>query len=254
MGVFLYIKFLYFGFKFIMSMNNHLIKDQINVAQANFMAKVYAWMAGALCVTGIIAFVVANTPELVLAIVGNKLMFYGLIICEIILVVYLSSAIHKISVPNAIAMFLLYAAINGATLSIIFLAYTLESIATTFFITATTFGAMSAYGYFTKKDLTSIGNLAIMGLIGIIIASVVNMFLQSTMLYWITTYIGVFVFIGLIAYDTQKIKNIYEGIYTSGEETIEIEQKSAVMGALSLYLDFINLFLLLLRFFGGRKD
>ena len=149
----------------------------------------------------------------------------------------------------AIGLFLLYSALNGLTMSIIFLIYTSASIASTFFITAGTFGVMSAYGYFTKKDLTSIGNIAFMGLIGIIIASIVNIFLQSPMLYWAVTYIGVLVFVGLTAYDTQKIKKM------SLEMDIESEEgsKGAVMGALALYLDFINMFIFMLRIFGQRK-
>jgi FtsH-binding integral membrane protein len=149
----------------------------------------------------------------------------------------------------AIGLFLLYSALNGLTMSIIFLIYTSASIASTFFITAGTFGVMSAYGYFTKKDLTSIGNIAFMGLIGIIIASIVNIFLQSSMLYWLVTYAGVLVFVGLTAYDTQKIKKM------SLEMDIESEEgsKGAIMGALALYLDFINMFIFLLRIFGQRK-
>jgi hypothetical protein len=149
----------------------------------------------------------------------------------------------------AIGAFLLYSVLNGLTMSVIFMAYTSNSIATTFYITAGTFAAISFYGYTTKKDLTSIGNMAFMALIGIIIASVVNMFLKNEMMYWIISYLGVAVFVGLTAYDTQKLKEIGSRGFTN-EEGME---KMSIMGALTLYLDFVNLFLFLLRIFGGRK-
>ena len=157
--------------------------------------------------------------------------------------------IHKLSSYNAILLFLLYAVLNGLTFSVIFLVYTSESISSTFLITAGTFGAMSAYGFFTKKDLTKIGSLAMMALIGIIIASVVNMFFKNEMIHWIITYLGVAIFVGLTAYDTQKLKSIA----ANGFENEESMEKSAIIGALTLYLDFINLFLFLLRIFGTRK-
>ena len=163
--------------------------------------------------------------------------------------IYLTRSIHKLSRNAAIAAFLVYSVLNGLTMSVIFLAYTSNSIATTFYITAGTFAAMSFYGYTTKRDLTSIGNMAFMALIGIIIASVVNMFLQNEMMYWIISYLGVAIFVGLIAYDTQKLKEIGSRGFTS-EDNME---KTSIMGALSLYLDFVNLFLFLLRIFGNRK-
>jgi len=228
---------------------NHYTNEQVQVAQADFMTRVYTWMSGALAITGLIAMWVASTPEMVISIVGNKLMFYGLIIGELVLVVYLTSAIQKMSFNRAITLFIAYAIMNGLTLSVVFLAYTSESIASTFFITAGTFGAMSLYGYYTKTDLTSIGNIAFMALIGLIIASVVNMFFQNEMLYWITTYAGVLIFVALTAYDTQKLKRLSVSL----EEGTEINQKMSILGALTLYLDFINLFLYLLRLFGNRK-
>lgn len=236
-------------------MSKYVSKDIAKAEQAAFMSKVYAWMTVALLLTGLVSYFVAGSDTLLQMIIGNKIMFYALFLGEILLVVYLSAAIRRISVGNAIAMFLLYAALNGATLSIIFLMYTAESIASTFFITAGTFGVMSAYGYFTKTDLTRLGNLAIMALIGFIIASVVNtLFFKNEMVYWIASFIGILIFIALVAYDTQKIKNIYEGTIGEGDEAVEIQQKVAILGALSLYLDFINLFLLLLRFFGNRRN
>lgn len=229
-------------------MNQQFKSSPIEVAQTSFLSKVYGWMSAALVITGILAYIIGTTPELVYTIASNQILFFGLLIGEIALVGYLSRAINKLSLSNAIAMFVLYAALNGVTLSIIFLAYTSASIASTFFVTAGTFGAMSLYGYTTKSDLSSMKNIAFMGIIGIIIASIANFFMQSEMLYWIITYVGVFIFIGLVAYDTQKLKQLQV-------EHLEddMQQKVAVLGALTLYLDFINLFLFLLRIFGRRK-
>src|SRR5690606_13601947 len=183
-------------------------EGEIQIEQANFITKVYAWMFGALMLTGFVAVWAASTPAVTDAIFSNKLVFYGLLIGEILCVGYLISVIQKISAQVAILVFMAYAALNGLTFSIIFLIFTSESIATTFFITAGTFGVMSAYGYYTKKDLTTMGNLAYMALIGLIIASVVNLFFSSGLLYWITTYAGILIFVALTAYDTQKIKEM----------------------------------------------
>jgi hypothetical protein len=213
------------------------------------MTKVYNWMALALLITGVVAYITATTPGMIGTIVGSKLLFYGLLIGELLLVVYLTSAIRRLSQTAAIAVFLIYSLINGLTLSVLFLVYTSASISTTFFVTAGTFAAMSFYGYTTKRDLTSIGNVAFMALIGIIIASVVNFFLKSEMMYWIITYLGVAVFVGLTAYDTQKLKRIGSEGFTT-EESME---KMSILGALTLYLDFINMFLFLLRILGDRK-
>ncbi|MFT4576180.1 MAG: FtsH-binding integral membrane protein [Polaribacter sp.] len=222
---------------------------EIEVVQAAFMSKVYTWMSGGLAITGLIAMWVASDENLVTSIVTNRLLFFGLIIGEVLLVGYLITVISKISAQLAGIIFTGYAALNGVTLSVVFLAYTSASIATTFFVTAGTFAIMSIYGYYTKKDLTSWGSLLFMALIGVVIASVVNFFMQSEMLYWIITYAGVFVFVGLTAYDTQKIKRMS----TASEIGSEEESKGAIIGALMLYLDFINLFLLLLRILGDRK-
>jgi FtsH-binding integral membrane protein len=221
----------------------------IEAEQASFISKVYGWMTLALAVSGLVASWTASTPAMVEAIFGNSIVFFGLIIGEVICVMYLVSVIGSISGRAATAMFLLYAVLNGLTLAVIFVVYTAESIALTFFITAGTFGVMSAYGYFTKTDLTTIGNLAMMALVGLIIASIVNWFLQSEAFYWITTYAGILIFTGLTAYDTQKIKNLN----VIGNEGTDEDRKEAIMGALTLYLDFINLFLMLLRLFGRRK-
>lgn len=226
-------------------------KDQLGIKshQALFITKVYNWMALALLVTGLVAYFTASSPSMTSAIVSSKLVFYGLLIGELLLVIYLTSAIKRLSQNMAIAVFMIYSILNGLTMSVIFLVYTSSSISTTFLVTAGTFGAMSLYGYYTKKDLTSIGNMAMMALIGVIIASIVNMFLQNEMMYWIITYLGVAVFVGLTAYDTQKLKEIGSRGFVN-EEGME---KMSILGALTLYLDFINLFLFLLRIFGGRK-
>lgn len=226
-------------------------KDQLGIKsyQALFITKVYNWMALALFITGLVSYFVASSPEMLNIIVGSKLVFYGILIAELLLVIYLTRSIQKLSQNMVIAGFLIYAVLNGLTMSIIFLIYTSNSIATTFYVTAGTFGAMSLYGYYTKKDLTSLGNMAMMALIGIIIASIVNMFLQNDMMYWIITYLGVAVFVALTAYDTQKLKELGSRGFVNDESM----EKTSILGALTLYLDFINLFLFLLRIFGSRK-
>lgn len=217
--------------------------------QGRFIAKVYGWMGIALLITALVAWYVVSTPALTQALLKNQLLFFGLLIGELFLVGYLSIAIQKMSSSTATLVFLGYSALNGLTISVIFLAFTAESIVSTFLVTAGTFGVMSFYGYVTKKDLTSWGNILFMALIGVIIASVVNLFFHSSALYWITTYVGIFVFVGLTAYDSQKIKQMGLTVTEGSEE----EKKGSIMGALRLYLDFINLFLLLLRIFGKRR-
>jgi FtsH-binding integral membrane protein len=175
--------------------------------------------------------------------------FWGLLIMELVLVWGLSAAINKLPAVLATLIFLFYAALNGVTFSVIFLVYQLGSIAYTFFITAAMFGAMSVFGYVTKIDLTKVGGFLMMGLVGLIIASVVNIFVASSTLDWLISYIGVFIFVGLTAYDTQKIKNMSMNVESASEEG----NKASIMGALALYLDFINLFLLLLRIMGRRR-
>lgn len=223
--------------------------ENIRLEQSRFITKVYGWMALALTITALIAMYTVTSEPMLNFILGNKFVFYGLLIGEFALVISLAAAIMRMSAMTATLVFLGYSALNGLTLSIIFLIFTKESIASTFFITSATFAIMSAYGYFTKKDLTSIGNLCFMALIGLIIASIVNIFMHSSALYWITTYAGIFIFIGLTAYDTQKIKNMN----IIGNEGTEEDRKEAILGALKLYLDFINLFLLFLRLFGRRR-
>jgi len=213
------------------------------------MRKVYVWMTLALVITGVTAYGVATSPGLMMAIATNKLLFWGLIIAEFGLVLAVSAAINKLSLTTATMLFVLYSVINGATLSFIFAIYTMSSIASVFFITAGTFAVMAFIGYTTKKDLTSMGKILLMALIGIIIATVVNIFLKSTGLEMIVSYLGVLIFVGLTAYDSQKIKQMLLMAPDAGEGA----QKLALLGALSLYLDFVNLFIYLLRIFGRRE-
>ena len=213
------------------------------------MRKVYVWMTLALVITGATAYGVATSPGLMMAIATNKLLFWGLIIAEFGLVVAISAAINKLSLTTATLLFVLYSVINGATLSFIFAIYTMSSIASVFFITAGTFAVMAVIGYTTKKDLTSMGKILFMALIGIIIATIVNIFLKSTGLQMIVSYLGVLIFVGLTAYDSQKIKQMLLMAPDAGEGA----QKIALLGALSLYLDFVNLFIYLLRIFGKRE-
>lgn len=234
-----------------MQQQPHLTPQEMmdmQLEQSRFMTKVYGWMTLGLLVTAITALFTVHTTVFDF-VFYNQFTFIGILIGEIALVIYLTRRLHKMSSTTAVGLFLLYSAVNGLTISAYFLVYTSASIASTFMITAVTFGIMSVYGYVTKTDLTKLGNLFMMGLVGFILASVVNIFLQSEALYWIATYVGIILFIGLIAYDTQRIKTYYfASTATTGEHT-----KASIMGALHLYLDFINLFLLLLRMFGRRR-
>jgi FtsH-binding integral membrane protein len=228
---------------------DQLVNSQsVAAEQASFMTKVYGWMTLALCITGITAFLTAINPEMVELLFSSSWTIWVLIFGTFGLVGWLTIGIQKMSATTATLVFLGYSLLNGLIFSSIFLMYTGGSIALTFFITAGTFGVMSAYGYFTKSDLTSIGNIAIMLLIGVIIASIVNLFMKSEMLYWIISYAGVAIFVALTAYDTQKIKEMN----IIGNEGTAEDRKEAIVGALTLYLDFINLFLFLLRLFGRR--
>jgi FtsH-binding integral membrane protein len=213
-----------------------------------YFAKVYAWMFAALVISGLMALFVATSPNLTKLLILNRLMFFALIIGELLLVIVISGMINRMTAATAAALFVAYAILNGTTLSVIFLAYKMPSIAGAFFMTAGTFGVMSLYGYFTKRNLASIGSVCFMALIGLIIASVVNIFLQSSMFNWIVSIAGILIFVGLTAYDTQKIKNLMAG--SSDEES---SAKIAILGALTLYLDFINLFLFILRLMGRKR-
>lgn len=223
------------------------ISAPINISA--YMTRVFGWMTLALTITALTALSVASSDALVNLFLANKFVFYGLIIGQLLLVMGISGLINRISSALATLLFIIYSAANGLTLSVLFLAYAQSSIALAFFITAGTFAFMVAYGYFTNRDLTSMGSLLFMGLIGIIIASVVNLFMSSETLYWIISYAGVFIFVGLTAYDAQKIKN--QALLMNDDS--ETAQKGAILGALTLYLDFINLFIFILRIFGGRK-
>lgn len=223
-------------------------EGMLSAAFPALMSKVYTWMTLAMVITGMTAYGFAATG-LTLTIINNSVLFWGLIIAEFALVMGVSGAINRISLTTATLMFILYSAINGAMLSSIFYVFTIGSIANVFFITAGTFGVMAAIGYFTKSDLTSLGKILFMALIGLIIATVVNVFMHSSGLDLIISYAGVLIFVGLTAYDSQKIKRMLAQCDDVNEES----QKIALMGSLELYLDFINLFLYLLRIFGDRK-
>ncbi|GAB3939895.1 Bax inhibitor-1/YccA family protein [Spirosoma harenae] len=226
-----------------------LTADEVKREQAAFMTQVYGWMTVALLITASVSVWVASTPAVLEIIFGNRIVFYALLLGEILLVMSLSATVQRVSAQTATAMFLGYAVMNGLTLASIFILYTGGSIASTFFVTAGTFGAMSAYGYFTKRDLTSLGGFLMMAVVGLIIASIVNIFWQNETLYWVATYAGVLIFVGLTAYDTQKIKEMN----IIGNAGTDEDRKEAIMGALRLYLDFINMFLYLLRLFGRRR-
>ena len=232
----------------------------IDAGLRDYMLKVYNYMASGLALTGLVAYmlfqataVTGPTGDIVgLTNLGVSLytgpMMWVVALAPLGVVMYMSFGIRNMSASRAQTMFWVFAFLMGLSLSTIFLTYTQASIARVFFITATTFGAMSIYGYTTKRDLTAMGSFLFMGLIGIIIASIVNIFMQSSMMYFVISILGVLIFVGLTAYDTQKIKNMYMA-YDSGE----VSAKKAIMGALTLYLDFINLFIMLLRLFGARR-
>lgn len=213
------------------------------------MRKVYVWMTLALAITGFTAYGVATSPGVMQAIYSNPVLFWGLIIAEFALVFGVSAAINRLSLTFATLMFVLYSVINGALLSYIFILYTTSSISTVFFITAGTFATMAIIGYTTKTDLSSWGKILLMALIGLIIATIVNVFIKSTMFNLILSYVGVLIFVGLTAYDSQKIKQML----LQTPDASEGAQKIALLGALTLYLDFINLFIYLLRIFGKRE-
>ena len=225
-----------------------ITKTEAAEVSRTFLLNVYNWMTMGLVITGLIAYAVSTviTEEF---IAQNIFLFYGLLIFQLLIVVGLSFAINKIPAIVAIGAFFFYSALTGLTFSVLFLVYTSASIASTFFVCAAMFGSVSVFGYITKMDLSKIGAFAFMGLIGLIIASVVNMFLRNEMLYWIISYVGVLIFVGLTAWDTQKIKRMAQSI----DGKSEAGKKAAIMGALNLYLDFINMFLFLLRIMGSRK-
>ena len=217
---------------------------------SNFMSRVFLWMAVGLVVSTAGSFWLLSQPQLLTAVVKNQWIFFGLAIAEIGLVLWLSAAAMSMSAGLATMVFVAYSFLNGITLSPLFLVYTGGSLVTTFAVTGGTFFFFALYGLTTKKDLTGIGGLAMMALFGVILASLVNMFLKSTVVEWAVTFIAIAVFMGLIAYDTQRLKSMH----AMGAENPELEKKMVILGALALYLDFINLFIQLLRIFGKRRD
>ena len=227
-------------------------RQKVEVLVNDFVRSVYNWMFIGLALTGIVALYVSTSETLLGLIMGNRLIFFGLILAQLALVFSISGMVNRMSATTATLLFVIYSGLTGVTLSFIFLVYTTASIVSTFFICAGTFLACSIYGWTTKRDLTSFGGFLFMGLMGIIIASVVNMFIRSSAMSMIVSYIGVFVFVGLTAYDTQKLKNMALS-QPAGLDGAVI-RKGAILGALSLYLDFINLFLMLLRIFGQSRD
>ncbi len=218
--------------------------------ESSFFAGVYRWMAAGLFITAGAAFAVLSSPTLVMALYRNQFLMIGLMIAQIALVVWLSSRALSMPTGQAIALYSLYAGLNGLIFAPILIIYTGASIVTTLAVTAGTFMIFSAYGYVTKKDLTSIGSIAMVGLLGIILATIVNMFLKNSMLDWVITYLGVGIFLVLIAFDTQRLKAMYQ----SGSVDESATGRLAILGALIVYLDFINLFLFLLKIFGRRRD
>lgn len=230
--------------------SNGSIIQQAGTGLQTYMAQVYGWMTCGLLLTAFVAWYASQSEAVVAFIFSNSIVFYGLIIAQLGLVFVLSGLINRMNGSLATGLFMLYSALTGLTLSSIFKIYTGDSIATTFVVTAGMFGALSFYGYTTKRSLSGLGSFLFMGLIGIILASLVNYWLKSETLMWAITYIGVVIFAGLTAYDTQKLKEMGENLDVNDKENL---RKFSIVGALTLYLDFINMFLMLLRIFGDRR-
>ncbi|MDR1747567.1 MAG: Bax inhibitor-1/YccA family protein [Spirochaetaceae bacterium] len=213
-----------------------------------FIVGVYCWMTAALVVTGAAALIASASPAFMRLILTNNFMFFGLIIAEVALVLWLSAGIRKMNAVTAVAVFFLYALVNGLTLSVIFFAFTRASIALAFFLSAAIFGGMSVYGLVTKNDLTRVGSYLMMALFGLVLAAFINMFVNSTAYTWIVSMATVIIFTGLSAWDAQKLKNM-----AVAEEGTDVHTRQSIYGALQLYLDFINIFLALVRLFGRRN-
>ncbi len=228
-----------------------IARSGLSSAVSTYMRQVYLWMSAGLAVTTVVAYGVAGTPTIRDLILGNSIALILLVLAQFGLVIAISAAIHKLSASAATGLFLLYSALTGAMLSSIFVVYPIATIGNAFLVTTGTFLAMTAYGTVTKRDLTSFGNFLFMGLIGIIIAMVVNIFLKSTMMNFIVSCLGVLIFTGLTAYDTQKLRRFGEAAPLDDGTAI---RRGAILGALTLYLDFINIFLMLLQLFGGNRD
>jgi len=221
------------------------LTNRAALAQVTTINQSFGWMFVGLLVTTISSLLIISSPTLTNAIFNNTIIYFGLIIAELIIVFVLSAKIQSMTFSEAVIAFLLYSFLNGLTLGSIFIVYTATSIVTTFFVTTIVFGIMAIYGYATKRDLTSVGNLAIMALIGVIVASLVNLFLKNNILSYILSYLSLAIFIGLTAYDTQKIKEM---------ESYSDNKNLGILGALTLYLDFINIFLDLLRILGRQRE
>jgi FtsH-binding integral membrane protein len=218
--------------------------------QAAFVYRVYGWMAGGLVISALMALFVAMTPAVAEVILGNRIVFYGLIIAEFAAVIFLSLRLERMSSNAAAALFLIYSALNGLTLSVVFFMFTLGSVSGIFLVTAGMFAGIATYGYLTKRDLTTIGSFASMALFGLVLAMLVNLFFKNAQINMMLAGLGVFIFTILTAYDTQKLKWLYQYGAQSGTEG---ESRMAIQGALALYLDFVNLFLELLQLFGRRR-
>ena len=227
--------------------SNGLINEQAGSRVQTYMSHVYGWMTVGLLLTALVAWFASSNMALIQLLSKGM---WVLLIAELALVFVISGMINRLSGAAATTLFMLYSVLNGCTFSIYFKIYTSSSIASVFFITAGMFGALAFYGYTTKRDLSGFGRFLFMGLIGIVIASLVNMFANSEPLMWAVTYIGVFVFAGLTAYDTQKLKELGDGL---PQDDLNIFRRFVIIGALQLYLDFINLFIMLLRIFADRR-
>ena len=230
-------------------MNNSAVLSGAETGVRQFMSRVYGWMGLGLAVTGACGAYMASDPRMIVNLIHNPILFYGLMIGELGLVLFLSAAVNKMDASTAKFAFLFYAALTGVSLSTIFLVYTAQSIGTTFFVTAGVFGGMALYGTVTKTDLSSFGNILVMALFGLILASLANIWMHSAAVQWAISYAGILIFTGLTAYDAQRIKAMYRSGFDDESST-----KGAIIGALALYLDFINLFISLLRVMGRRRD
>ena len=234
-------------------LNSNIYDRELSRHDTNILLNsVYQWMMVGLLISALSAFMVVHSATMLHLLFGNPYMIWVLFLIELGLVIAISAGINKMDVSTARVLFILFSIVDGMTLASIFIIYTEASIATTFFIAAATFGVMSLYGYFTDTDLSSWGNLLFAALIGLIIAMVVNFFLKSPAFEWWLSVIGVIIFVGLTAYDTQKIKALGEAMAEDGDP--QSLGRVAIVGALTLYLDFINLFILMLEFFGNRRD
>lgn len=234
-----------------MALQENVQQFRAATAERSILRNVYIWMTLGLAITGVVAMYVAGNPQLVRSIVMNRGLFFGLIIAQLGLVFFLSARVQVMSPMAATMAFAAYSVLNGMTLSVIFLAYTAASVAQAFFVAAATFGALSVYAVTTKRDLGGLGQYLFAGLVGLVIAMLINMFFRSSTMEYVISFFGVFLFMGLTAYDTQMIRNWSRQLSGSADEADYI--RVSIMGALKLYLDFINLFLFLLRFLGNRR-